>query len=616
MAEQINQNPPLAAGTVCQTVDPGNSFPEGEIDVRNGIYPGDQTTQAAVSAALCNAFSRLSNCVEATKQSPRKEPAGSPVSLSIFEDATLAHEAFRLEIADGKTHVYASNPAGHRYGIHALARLVLRGGGRIGTATITDGPALPVRGVCLDVGRRYWQKDTLLRVIDDMAWRGLNRLQLYLTEWNAFRLRLDDERFVHLAADDHYTSAELNELIRIAHQDGIDVSVEVNLPAHCTALIEAEPLLDVDVKDAVLRDGSLWTGHPTSGWMIDVTRSEVRRFCAELLTSLVAEVKADFFHIGGDEWFEASELEKSPSLVAAAERMTIARESEGKTGRCVPADVVVDFLNCMSATVREAGGRAEIWSWWHEAGARVVVPSPDVAITAWGTRQETMRLIDAGYDVIASPEDTHYVTPRTAPGNLGSVNYVVVDGNRLLTEPLVPGSGEQLAVWADWAENEPDNYFEWYAALPLQIFAARAWTGPTAVHLDAVVLDADHAQTSPHAQAIQGRTARIAPGQRFSAVRVHPAKGHAVESRAGKWSAESARVLDRWRGTVVEIADSAENWRPIYHLERQLPPTWMTFPLKEDGAVAARIRWDGPDQPSDDQIEWLIVPASGNEDGQ
>lgn len=572
-----------------------------------GLRPRDPETSAALNGPLQLAYRRLQQRVG------RSDGSAGPIPLQLAEDVGIPPEGFRLQIGHDGVSIAARDHRGHRYGLHALARLVQTGAGTVEPVVIRDCPRLPVRGLLIDAGRRYWQPETLRRVLDEMAWHGLNRLQLHLTEWNAFRIRLSDPRFAGLAGPNSYSAADLNDLIGQAHQRGIEVSVELNLPGHCTALIAAQPQLGMGPQDAALRDGSPWTGHPTDAWMIDVTSPVTRAFCADLLRALVAEVHADAFHLGGDEWFHPAQLAKSPALQRRAAELTAQRRPDRPYD---PADAVVDFLNDMCEVVEASGGRPELWSWWHQAGARQLKPSTRVTITAWGAGAESTRLAAAGYRVVASPEDTHYITPRTAPGNLAGVNYVAADCGRLATEPLHSAIGEQLCIWSDWAENQPDEYFRWYALRPLHVFADRVWNGPDGgrSRVDEIAVAADATSDLVFSRVISGRELKLDAGQRLAGVRVNPTRGAAPESAAGKWSRATMALLDRWRGTVIELADEAGSWHPVHRLDLQPSPTWMTVPLQSLHAVAGRVRWAADGQPRDDQVEWLVIePAKGGQ---
>lgn len=598
--------------TACEnvTVSPTAS---GSLDLRGGVRLADCDLDPSAATLLDAAFRRLDQCIVV-----HRDPSSHATPVSLRVRPSLADQHYEMTVSTDGVTMVASDERGHRYALHALARQVLDGGGLVPYGASEDGPCTPVRGVCLDVGRRYWQPERLHSLLDEMAWLGLNRLQLHLTEWNAFRIGLADQRFAHLRAEEHYTADQLNELIEAAHADGIQVSVELNLPAHCTALIGAVPALDVPDTDAVLRDGTEWVGHATPAWMIDVTRPAVVDFCADLVTALVREVHADAFHLGGDEWFSEAELARSPSLVAAAARLTDLRaRTVGDPTPCTPADVVVDFLNTMCAVVRRAGARAELWSWWQAAGARTLRPDPDITITAWGTLEEVRDLAGAGHPVVASPESTHYVTPRTSPGNLDGVNYVAVDCARLLSSGPAPLDGEQLAIWCDWAEQESDDYFRWYTLRPLQVFAARTWAGATAQadRLRRIAITADeHGRFArPHARR-RGHRVELVEGERILGVRLDASGGVPLTSEGGQWTKSSAEILDAWRDASVELADPAGAWEIARTLPWQLPQTWMTLPLAADQAVAGRVRLASGASAADDRVEWLIVAASEGHD--
>ncbi|QJE96319.1 family 20 glycosylhydrolase [Luteolibacter luteus] len=105
-----------------------------------------------------------------------------------------------------------------------------------------DFPKYRMRGVTLDVSRKFYTIGYLRRLVRDLAWYKLNVLHLHLTDDQAFRL--ESETFPGLAAKDgHYTKQEFRDLIELGKSLGVTVVPEINGPGHVGAILRYRPEL-------------------------------------------------------------------------------------------------------------------------------------------------------------------------------------------------------------------------------------------------------------------------------------------------------------------------------------------------------------------------------------
>ncbi|PRB09219.1 family 20 glycosylhydrolase [Microbacterium sp. MYb62] len=568
----------------------------GAVDIRGGFDLDDRSGGDAWRVRG-GSFS----CGSVTAEHP------APVRLSIDVDQSLGRDCSVLDVTHAGITVRGGDGAGVLYGVQLLLRAVRAAeGGGLPEMRIEDAPRLAVRGICLDLGRRYWSLTTLYSLVDEMAWRGLNRLQLQLTDWNGFRVRLAGERFAVLASDDAYEVQELNDLIAYARERSIRVTAGINLPAHATALIQAMP--ELRFGHEILDDGARWVGWKTDGWLVDFLDTDNRAFLHALVAAFVEQVHADAHHLGGDEWFSDAELGLAAELCAEAAR--IGRVS----GRAAsPADVVTDFMNELAAAHLDAGRSIEVWSWPGFFGEdRAVVLDHRLSVTAWDDDiADIVAITDAGYRVIASPEKTHYVTPRTAPGNLAGVNYVAVSGEELLSVRVPHVAGEQLCVWADWAEEQADDYFSWYMEHALPLFAERAW-GDFARRTPVAVADAfDATRRDGRMDAVvEGARIVVRTRDAVRAVRLLPHLPAGRKAEGGKWLPEVQRTLDACRGIRVRARGETGVWRTVHRMDHQLADAWRWLRLDaahdvvdlaiEPDDAPVRVQWVLRDPLTDD----------------
>lgn len=141
---------------------------------------------------------------------------------------------------------------------------------RIPLRTITDAPRFEYRGLALDVARNFQSKETVLKLIDLLAYYKINRLLLVMADDEGWRIEINGlpeltaiggkrEHLpdVHNAAlhpsygsgpfgnspDNHgtgyYTRSDFVEIIKYAATRHIKVIPEFNLPAHAKAAIKA-----------------------------------------------------------------------------------------------------------------------------------------------------------------------------------------------------------------------------------------------------------------------------------------------------------------------------------------------------------------------------------------
>lgn len=195
-----------------------------------------------------------------------------------------ACEAYRLTVAEGIT-IDAVTDVGVIHAVQTLCQLAegWDGGRRkVESCTITDWPAFKLRGYMHDVGRSYIPFDELKKQILLFARFKVNTFHFHLTENQAWRFEVKQYPALTSAASMvrfaglYYSQEQCRELDELAHNCGITIIPEIDMPGHSDAFERA-------------------MGHPmqTAQGM-----TELKNILDEVAAVFV---HAPYIHIGADE---------------------------------------------------------------------------------------------------------------------------------------------------------------------------------------------------------------------------------------------------------------------------------------------------------------------------
>jgi|694.fasta_scaffold00176_31 hexosaminidase len=318
--------------------------------------------------------------------SQRHQPA---IRLSLVPTTVnkISSEAYRLEIDDSGVDIIGNDPAGLFYGIQSLLNLLplqtqnaAKIEVRLPHLSIADAPRFGYRGLHVDVSRNFQSVETIERILDVMAMYKLNRLLLYTTEDEGWRLEIPglpeltqvgavrqhnsgmSHPSLHPAygsgtqadpqasyGSGYYTRDQFIGLLKYAAQRHIKILPEVNFPAHARAAIKAmearyQRLMSENQPEAA-EEYRLVDPLDTSDYLsaqfykdnvVSVARPSTYRFYQKVLDEISdmyaqAGLTMDELHTGGDEvptgaWTQsplASQLLKSdPEIGNAANLQT------------------------------------------------------------------------------------------------------------------------------------------------------------------------------------------------------------------------------------------------------------------------------------------------------
>jgi hexosaminidase len=271
-------------------------------------------------------------------------------------------EAYQLTINDKGVTITGSDAAGVFYGTQSLVSLIPTEVYTQRTPSVAfqyvqmeDAPRFHFRSMQLDVSRNFQTKETILRLLDVLAFYKLNHFLLYTTEDEGWRLEIEGlpeltqvgaqrqhissykDAALHpgygsgpvaYAKDKHgsgfYSKADFIEILKYAHARHIKIIPEVNLPGHAHAAIKAMEAryqrLMKEGKEKEANEYRLVDPNDKSVYLsaqgykdnvTDVTQESTYRFYEKVTDEIIkmykeAGLKLDVFHIGGDEVAEGA----------------------------------------------------------------------------------------------------------------------------------------------------------------------------------------------------------------------------------------------------------------------------------------------------------------------
>lgn len=264
-----------------------------------------QTSSPRLESALLRTLARVEN------------QTGLPVSKEIrhSSDATLSiivssegpdiqglndDESYTLTSTATSIRIQAATTLGALHALETFVQLLQPGanGYVIPAVAVQDAPRFHWRGLMIDCGRHFEPVEVLKRNLDAMAAVKLNVFHWHLTEDQGFRI--ESKRFPKLTGSGSdglfYTQEQAREIVRYAHDRGIRVVPEFEMPGHSTAWLVAYP---------ELASGSTPTGirreFGVSDYVLDPTEERTYEFIEQFLAEMTTIFPDQYIHIGGDE---------------------------------------------------------------------------------------------------------------------------------------------------------------------------------------------------------------------------------------------------------------------------------------------------------------------------
>jgi hexosaminidase len=208
-------------------------------------------------------------------------------------------ESYDLEITSAGAKLTAPNPLGILHGLETFLQLVdtTEQSFAIPVLTIHDRPRFPWRGMLIDVARHFEPIAVLKRNVDAMAAVKMNVLHWHLYDNEGFRI--ESKRFpkLHELGSDgmYYTQDEIREFVAYAHDRGIRVVPEFEMPGHSRSIFVGYPELASAPGPFQLEPSG------DNDAAMDPTKQETYKFIDKFIDEMTKLFPDAYFHIGGDE---------------------------------------------------------------------------------------------------------------------------------------------------------------------------------------------------------------------------------------------------------------------------------------------------------------------------
>jgi hexosaminidase len=250
---------------------------------------------------------------------PFRPKSGAAPSLQIHADHGRQavqklgeDESYELTITDSRAKLSAPTSLGVARGLQTFLQLVevTSAGFAAPAVTIKDQPRFPWRGLLIDVSRHFIPIDVLKRNLDGMAAVKMNVLHWHLSDDQGFRV--ESRVFPKLTGMGSegmfYTQDEIREFVAYAHDRGIRVVPEFDIPGHSRSWFPGYPELSSGAGPYTLEGGSI---DP----IMDPTQESTYKFLEKFIAEMARLFPDAYFHIGGDE-VDGKQWDANPKIQA------------------------------------------------------------------------------------------------------------------------------------------------------------------------------------------------------------------------------------------------------------------------------------------------------------
>ncbi|WP_157802443.1 beta-N-acetylhexosaminidase [Sediminihabitans luteus] len=331
-----------------------------------------------------------------------------------------AAERYALAATSDGVTIEAATPAGLFRGTQTLLQLLPApvaatseqpapaGGWTVPAVRVEDQPRYAYRAVGLDVARRFYPVEDVLRLIDQAASYKFDVLRLHLADDQGWRIAIDGmPELTEIGArtqsgfapgtndtgeDWYYTAEDYARIVDHAARRFVTVVPEIDGPGHTLAAQSAIGALRCDGTPA-----EPYSGFDVGNPMIcssDENMPAVRDYLHGVVTALADMTPGPYLHLGGDEvpdppdgWYENYTEAANAEVVAAGK--TVIGWHEWAQSETLPPGTLVEYWG--------VGGR-------NRAGIGTQVETDEV-----GYMRDA---VDKGADVVMMPPDRTYLDMR------------------------------------------------------------------------------------------------------------------------------------------------------------------------------------------------------------
>jgi hexosaminidase len=373
-------------------------------------------------------------------------------------------ESYSLEISTAGAKLDAVTTLGIRRGLETFLQLVqtTSDGFAVPAIEIHDKPRFPWRGLMIDVSRHFIPLDVLKRNLDGMAAVKLNVFHWHLSDNQGFRVESKKfSRMTEMGSDGlFYTQDQVRELIAYAHDRGIRVVPEFDMPGHSTAWFVGYP--ELASAPGPYRVERKWGVFDPA---MDPTQERTYKFLDTFIGEMAQLFPDQYFHIGGDE-VNGKQWDANPKIQA------FMRAHGLKTNQDLQA-----YFNTRVQKIVSKHGKTMVG--WDEI-LRPDLPK-DIVVQSWrgqdslaaATRQGYRGILSYGYYLDLNwPASRHYAVD---PMSDGAANLTPEEKQRIL--------GGEACMWSEYVSPENIDSRIWPR---MAAIAERLWSPQDATDVNSM----------------------------------------------------------------------------------------------------------------------------------
>lgn len=412
------------------------------------------------------------------------------LKLNSIANNVLGDEGYILNVTNHHVLIRANKPQGLFYGMQSFMQLlppqiesdhaIKNVQWKIPCVHILDYPRFQWRGMMLDVSRHFFTVKEVEDYINEIAKYKFNVFHWHLTDDQGWRIQIKGfPKLTEVGAwrvkrtgkwgtfeapqpgekttdGGFYTQEEIKEIIAFAMKRFVTILPEIDVPAHCLALIAAYPNLSTTQKPY-----PVWPQYPPDSIdnVLDVANDSVWIVLNKIFTQVAALFPCKYIHVGGDE-ANRSFWMKDPKDI----------ELMQKEGIKTPAGLQSYFEKRLEKIIVSKGKRMIGWDEILEGGV-----APEATVMSWRSEEGGIKATQMGHHVIMSPYGSTYLSqiqgnPLIEPPGPGMITLHKCYDTNILPIGVNPDFilGGEGCLWTEYIPNNRHlEYMTWPRALAL-----------------------------------------------------------------------------------------------------------------------------------------------------
>lgn len=414
-------------------------------------------------------------------------------SIVLRTDPSIGHkEGYELHVTADAVTLTGATEAGVFYGCQTIHKALPITGGKalasLPAGEVKDFPQYNYRGFMIDVGRHFFSKEYLKKLIDVMALHNINYFHWHLTEDQGWRIEIKKypklteigsyrkATMIAWGSDEddgtpvsgYYTQEDAKEIVAYAAERFITVIPEIDMPGHMLAALASYPELgctggpyETAIRFGVFKE-VLCGGNP-----------KTLQFAKDVVNELMDIFPdAPYIHIGGDECPKA-EWEKCPKCQAKIKELGLRDTKEHSKEN----QLQVYFMSEVQKEIAKRGKKMLAWDEILEGN-----PNPETTtVMAWTSAGASVKAAWLGHHTIVCPISHLYFSN---PGynrlkGISSVERVYTfepQSEKLTLEEKKNIIGVQGCIWTEWTKDSLK--MEWQMMPRIAALSELQWGNP------------------------------------------------------------------------------------------------------------------------------------------